>query len=120
MEETGTLPVAHSAAEVIAKRNETAGLRTKVVPVPDWGLSLKIRPLTRGEIREIGLQDMDPTESEAHSFSCAVVEPRFTPEEALDLLAGSPFDTTQAIMEEITNMSGLGAGFREGDEDKAS
>ena len=80
--------------------------------VPEWGLTVRLRGLTRGETKLFQTEDMDVPEIEANMLSLALVDPKVTLEQARDLLEQKGFTATERILQRILNMSGQSPGFR--------
>lgn len=81
-----------------------------VIDVPEWGCSVRIRGLTRGEVRLMG--DMTPEEADVNGLHLALLEPTVTIDEATELLTDKSFGVCSRILEEILVLSGLTPGFR--------
>lgn len=86
-------------------------LGEKTVPVPQWAMSVKVRGLTRGEVK----QSLDMDEREIGYLHYGLIDPVVTIEEAAEF-RGKSFYAVQIVLEEIMKLSGLVAGFRPGDE----
>lgn len=96
-----TLPVA-SAEELLAV-NDSEG---KPFEIKEWGKSVLLRGLTRGEAR-LCYQLTDLAAREASMLNCAFVEPKLTPEQARDLIENKSFGVTEKLLERILELSGL-------------
>lgn len=99
-----TLPVG-----TLAQIREAVDLGEETVPVPQWGVSVRVRGLSRGEVR----QSVEMGTREVGYLHFGMVEPAVTLEEAAEI-DGKSFLAVQVILETIIRLSGLGAGFREG------
>ena len=88
---------------------------TEHVEVPEWGLTVVVRGLTRGEAR--AFSDLTPVDAEAHALVCGMVEPKVTSEEAHRLLDEKAFRPTERILAKILEVSGITDRFREGEAD---
>lgn len=87
------------------------------VEVEEWGLTLRVRGVTRGEYRRIlkacetdGIVDEDQVD--IHLLATAVVEPSLTFEQANELFEKKSITSIGTITRAILEASGLGAGFR--------
>jgi hypothetical protein len=98
------LPVA-----TLADIRAAADIGDETIPVPQWGHSVRVRGLSRGEVKQC-LEMDDRTIGYLHF---GLVEPAVTLEEAAEIDAKS-FQAVQVILEAIVRLAGLGAGFREG------
>lgn len=108
----GKLPVA-SADELLAIDDVISGGKT--ITVPEWGYSVIVRGLTRGEARTVGEEGMSATEAEAYTLATALLEPKLTVEQARTLVTEKGYAGTERVLQEILSLSGMGAGFRPGD-----
>ena len=82
---------------------------TEEMDVPEWGVSVTVRGLTRGEARQLG---DDPLEAEVKALSLALVDPVVSDDEAREILSGKAFSPTERVLSKILELSGLGASFR--------
>ena len=82
------------------------------VQIPEWGLSVRIRGMTRGEARKIGTEDMTPEDAEVYALHTCLVEPQLTAEQARQLVNDKGFGTTELLLRRILEVSGLVDGFR--------
>lgn len=105
----GALPV--GSLEQLQEAADS-GVDIETLSVPEWGMSVKVRGLYRGEARQ--LADMDAAETEAFVLSCALVEPAVTVEQAETLLEKKSFASTERVLQKVLDLSGLGATFRQG------
>lgn len=105
------LPVASSFEQIAA----ASDIGEKLVPIPAWGCSVKIRGLTRGEVKHMGKDEVSPEEADIYALVNAVLEPNLTEEQAAKLLTEKSVGAVDVLMNAILDESGLGAGFREGD-----
>ena len=89
----------------------------EVLEVPEWGCSIRIRSLTRGEARLIGKDDMTPDQAEVYALKTACIEPVLNDEQAAALINNKSFGATERVLNRILEVSGLVPGFRPGSED---
>lgn len=82
------------------------------VEVPEWGLTVRVRGLTRGETKLFRSEDMDVPEIEANMLTLGLVEPQVTIEQAKQLLEEKSFAATERVLTAILDMSGQSPGFR--------
>jgi hypothetical protein len=83
------------------------------VEVPEWGLTVKIRGLTRGEMQR-AYKDSEQVDVEvlnARLMATAMIEPRMTEEEATEILDTKGMKSTKRITDAIMEASGMDAGF---------
>ncbi|MCR4340768.1 MAG: hypothetical protein NUW01_12880 [Gemmatimonadaceae bacterium] len=106
------LPAAGSAADLLGAKD--AALDVEPFPVPEWGVTVKVRGLTRGEVKHIGKAEVTADEAEVHALTCGVVEPKLSEDDAKALLDGKGFGSTEALLNKILDKSGMTPGFREG------
>lgn len=85
-------------------------VKTETVEVPEWGCSVTVRGLTRGEARALG--EKTPEGAEAYALHCAAVDPPIGEEEARTILDGKSVGATQRVLQAIIDLSGLGESFR--------
>lgn len=86
-------------------------LSEKTVDIPEWGVSVRVRGLSRGEARTMG-DEKDATKAEALALATAIVEPAVTLEQASQLVSEKSFGATERLLTSILELSGLAAGFR--------
>lgn len=104
------LPVGTLDAILAAK-----DLKEKTVPVPEWGVSVKIRSLSRAEVLAISNVEDDGTErANVLALVGGMVEPEVTEEQAEELLAAKSVEATNKVLTAILEASGLAAGFPSG------
>jgi hypothetical protein len=99
---TGKLPV--GTFEQIAEAQDLGA--GKLVSVPEWGVSVKIRGLTRGEAR-LSYELATADDREASIIACGIVEPKLSPEQAREIVTGKGFKPTESVIEAILELSGL-------------
>lgn len=103
----GTLEQIRAAQDVTA---------TVEVPVEEWGLSVVVRGLKRGEIKAIykNAEDAaDPAEAmDVATLVAGLVEPKLTEEEAVSLMQEKGLRPIKTVLEAIMEASGLSDGFR--------
>lgn len=100
------LPIASVDALLGAK-----DLTEKTVDIPEWGVSVRVRGLSRGEAREM-TDEKDATKAEALALATAIVEPTVTLDQATRLVSEKSFQATERLLTSILELSGLTAGFR--------
>ncbi len=90
------------------------------VEIPEWGSSVKVRGLSRGEwaaMREAskkeGSDDMDAAIVDAQLLHLGMVEPQVSFEQAVELLNRKGLRACGRLTEAILAASGIGDGFRE-------
>jgi hypothetical protein len=105
----GQLPVGTLEAVLAADDIKQAG---HIIEFPEWGCSFRVRGLTRGEARRIGGENMSAEDSEVFALVTAVLEPKLSEEEARRILTEKSFGPTERLLDEILELSGMGAGFR--------
>ena len=81
----------------------------ETVDVPEWGVAVTVRGLTRGEARLLG---DDAAEAEVRALQLALVEPAVSEDEAREILASKGFAATERVLRRILDLSGLGESFR--------
>lgn len=88
---------------------QASDLPERDVEVPEWGLTVKLRGLRRGELTKI--LDGTPTMEEvnARALSSAMIEPAVTLEQAAQILEEKSMGATQRIIDVILEMNGLSA-----------
>ncbi len=96
-----TLPLA-SADQLLAS-NDLGG---SPFEIKEWGLSVKLRGLTRGEAR-LCYELTDLPSREASMLRCAFVEPTLTADQANDLIQNKSFGVTEKLLERVLELSGL-------------
>lgn len=84
----------------------------QVHEVPEWGVSLRIRGLTRGEARLLASEEATAEDKEVSVITCGVVEPKFTPEQARQVLQEKAVGPTERLIDAILELSGMGDSFR--------
>lgn len=82
------------------------------VDVPEWGVRVLVRGLTRAEATAWTALTTEE-ESDVHLLQCALVEPRLTAEQALELRNTKSAAAVRRVLREVIEVSGLGATFRE-------
>ncbi len=102
-------------AEILAADDTAADGIT--VDVPEWGVAVRVRGLTRGEVQTMTQQEAD--QREPFALATALLEPSVTQEEAYELCNAKSFAATQRVFDRIIEVSGLGDQFREGTADPA-
>ena len=89
-------------------------VREEELDVPEWGVSLLIRGLTKRQQLEVRKNsqlpngESDPSQVELNLFMAGVVEPEFKPEHFGRLLDKST-GVIDRVNQAITDLSGLGA-----------
>lgn len=116
-EANGKLDLAIGTLAEILAANDTSP-EGVVEPMPEWGCSVRLRGLTRGEFARMrSLEDTDDIGRESFVVATCLLEPTVTVEEARELLEGKSYGATQRLIDRIVEVSGLGDGFREGEAD---
>ena len=87
-------------------------LGTVDLEMPEWGVTVRLRGLTRGELLRINEDDADAEVVNARALSLALVEPKVTVEQALELLDKKGMTATKRLQDKVTEVSGLDAQFR--------
>lgn len=100
----------------IRAADDTHAAEGVLVAVPEWGGSVRVRGLTRGEARSLG-DGTTPADAEVFTLQHGLVEPAVTAEEAAVLLDEKGFAATERVLVAILDLSGLTPGFREGKAD---
>lgn len=95
------LPVA--TAEALLAVNDSEG---KPFEIKEWGVSVLLRGLTRGEAR-LCYELTDLEAREASMLNCAFVEPKLTPDQSRDLVKNKSFGVTEKLLERVLELSGL-------------
>lgn len=103
----GELPV--GTLEQILATGDVAN-QTKLVEMPEWGCSIRLRGLTWGEYA--AMAEMSLAEVEAYALSIATVEPVLTREQAATLIATKSAGSIRQFVRELMDLSGLGESFR--------
>src|SRR3990167_11032160 len=80
--------------------------------VPEWGVSLKIRGLTRGEARLLAADKLSPEDKEASVLTCGVLDPKLEPDQARLILKEKAVGPTERLIDAILELSGMGDTFR--------
>lgn len=84
----------------------------RVVEVPEWGGSVKVRALTKGEAQRIRRETMgpngepDPEKLEAYLLAYGLAEPQITVEQAQALLEQKSNAVVERILREIVELNG--------------
>jgi len=104
----GKLPV--GTFEQIASASDLG--EGQVHEVPEWGISLKIRGLTRGEARLLSSEESSPEDKEVSVLLCGVVEPKLEPDQARKVLQEKAVGPTERLIDAILELSGMGDTFR--------
>ena len=108
----GKLPV--GSLEQIQAATDVLG--TVEVAVEEWGCTVIVRGLKRGEIKAVyktAEGDDDPEERmDVLTLAAGVVEPKLTEEEAASLLQEKGLRPIKTILAAIMEASGLTDGFR--------
>lgn len=106
MAEKKSLPMGN-VADILARQDAAE----KVVDVPEWGCSVKVRAISKGRellIRKqaVSGNNIDEQRLESLYFVYGVVEPEFTPEHIGQLLdkSSGPFNK---VLQEVLKISGL-------------
>jgi len=99
------LPLAESVEQLLAV--EDLNKSGKLVELPTWGLSVKIRGLTRSEVQHVGRDDVSEQEAEAYIVSTACIEPVITIEQAKEILENKSVKGTEELLNAILEESGL-------------
>lgn len=84
----------------------------QVHEVPEWGMALKIRGLTRGEARLLSSEDSTPEDKEVSVLCCGVLDPKLTLEQARKILQEKAVGPTERLIDAILELSGMGDTFR--------
>lgn len=84
--------------------------KPETVAVPAWKRSVRVRGLSRGEVKAC----IEMEDRQVGYLHFGLVEPAVTLEQAATLDTKS-FAAVQVILERIIDLSGLGAGFRQGE-----
>ncbi|MCK9628461.1 MAG: hypothetical protein M0R37_07705 [Bacteroidales bacterium] len=79
----------------------------RTVEIPEWGCSVVIRGLTRGECRKFEQFTEDPEGAEIWAISTALVDPKVTEEEAKKIAADKSVDAVGSLLNAILEASGL-------------
>jgi len=96
-----------TAAALIAAGEQ----RTRTIEVA--GLSVEIRSLTRGEVRSA--MQLEDSDADAFALVHGVVKPALTEEQAKQMITDDKtVEASGPILVAIMELSGLGAGFRQG------
>jgi hypothetical protein len=88
---------------------QAVDLETETVEIPEWGVTLTVRGLARGEVRAL---PTEASQAEIHAWHLGVVDPAFTLEEAEEILTTKSFSPTERVLTKILELSGLGDSFR--------
>lgn len=112
----------------MAKKDENGGLRVGSlddilaaddtqadgvpVDVPEWGLRVLVKGLTRGEALAFSDIESGP-EAEAFLLAHTLVQPQLTVEQAADLIAKKGHGPVRRVVQEALRVSGMTATFRE-------
>ena len=84
----------------------------QVHEVPEWGMALKIRGLTRGEARLLASEEATPEDKEVSVLLCGVIDPKLTPEQSRKILQEKAVGPTERLIDAILELSGMGDTFR--------
>lgn len=79
------------------------------VELPSVG-TVRVRGLTRGEVKLISDGVNEGRDMEPLSLSLALVEPKLTEDEAAVMVQVSPFDEIQKITTRVNELSGIAQG----------
>ncbi|MFI6763853.1 hypothetical protein ACIBF5_32495 [Micromonospora sp. NPDC050417] len=79
------------------------------VPLPSGG-TVRVRGLTRGEVKDISDGVNEGKNMEPYSLSLALVDPVLTEEEAAGMTTSGCFDDVQAITTRVNELSGIAQG----------
>jgi hypothetical protein len=104
--------MAESTALPRATFDEIIGVKDideRVVDVPEWGKSVVVRGLSRGQVRQLGDFE-DTAEAEAHVLVNGLVDPKITKEQAAKILSDKSHGATEAVMTAIMEASNLDSG----------
>lgn len=82
--------------------------------VPEWGegAGVRLRGLTRGEVKLMGDETLSIDDREANALALALVDPAVSVDQAKRILADKGFAATERIMSKVLELSGLTPGFR--------
>jgi len=89
-------------------------VREKEIDVPEWGVSVLVRGLTKRQQLEVRKQSQlkngqtDESQVELHLFMAGVVEPQFQPQHFAALMEKSS-GAIDRVNKEITELSGMGS-----------
>ena len=89
-------------------------VREKELDVPEWGVSLLVRGLTKRQQLDVRKKsqlangETDQNQVELHLFMAGVVEPQFQPQHFAALMEKSS-GAIDRVNQEITNLSGMGS-----------
>lgn len=97
----------------IRAADDTHAAEGVLVEVPEWGGSVRVRGLTRGEARTLGAEGTTPTNAEVFTLHHGLVAPTVSVEEAATLLDEKGFAATERVLVAILDLSGLTPGFRQ-------
>ena len=84
----------------------------QVHEVPEWGMALKIRGLTRGEARLLASEEATPEDKEVSVLLCGVIEPKLESDQARKILQEKAVGPTERLIDAILELSGMGDTFR--------
>lgn len=104
------LPVI-SAEELLSKQT----LREEVVPVPEWGCSVRVRELsmaTYQQVQEKATDDrgnLDETRLQTNLVLAGIVEPALG-DDAYEWVRGQSMRALNRVLERVMVLSGIGAG----------
>lgn len=105
---SGELPV--GSFDQIAQVDDTHSAGVKV-EVPEWGLSVLVRGLSYGEVREWSAAE-DGLPSDALMLKLGMVQPSLTIEQATQLVQSKNQAALRRVIGQVIELSGLGDGFR--------
>lgn len=94
--------------QIIAAARERG--ETRDIQMPAWGCNVKIRGLTRNEV--LLANGLPQAEQETNYLHLGFVDPQLTLEQARELRETEKFGVLENVLEEILELSGLGAEFR--------
>ncbi len=92
---------------------ETTAAQGVTMDVPEWNCAVRLRGLTRGEVRAMAAQE--DGQKEPFALAACLIEPAITQEQAFELCNANSFAATQRVFDRILEVSGLAAGFRSGE-----
>lgn len=86
------------------------------VEVPEWGVTVKLRGLTRGELMRINDGDPPADVVNARALAAAMLEPKLTVDQATELLDKKGMRATKRLQDKVMEVSGLSDQFPAGQE----
>lgn len=112
-------PPTHRRATSAADILQAVDIDEVDVDVPEWGLVVRVRGISRAEYRAIEKLSTDPATGETdaeladvHLLVAGMLEPRVTVEEATAIVNGKSIPSVGKVTKAIMEASGLGAGFQ--------